>query len=47
MGGGKRVHAVTDAIPKDKLLQPTSYGGHPDPHVWFEVSLWRSVWTRS
>jgi manganese/zinc/iron transport system substrate-binding protein len=37
---GKRVHAVTDSIPKDKLLHPPGFGGHPDPHVWFEVPTW-------
>jgi manganese/zinc/iron transport system substrate-binding protein len=38
--GGKRVHAVTDSIAKEKLLHPATFGGHPDPHVWFEVPLW-------
>jgi manganese/zinc/iron transport system substrate-binding protein len=37
---GKRVFAVTEAIPKDKLQHPPGFGGHPDPHVWFEVPLW-------
>jgi manganese/zinc/iron transport system substrate-binding protein len=38
--GGKRVFAVTDAIPKDRLLHPADAGSHADPHVWFEVPLW-------
>jgi manganese/zinc/iron transport system substrate-binding protein len=38
--GGKRVYAVTEGIAKEKLLHPTTFGGHPDPHVWFEVPLW-------
>jgi manganese/zinc/iron transport system substrate-binding protein len=38
--GGKRVFAVTDSIPKDKLLHPSKFGGHPDPHVWFDVPIW-------
>ena len=38
--GGKRVLAVTDSIPKDKLLHPSDGGGHADPHVWFDVVLW-------
>ncbi|CAN5779359.1 zinc ABC transporter substrate-binding protein [soil metagenome] len=37
----KRVHAVTDAIPKDRLLAPPEFEGHPDPHVWFDVPLWK------
>ncbi len=37
---GKRVFAVTDSIPKDKLQHPPGFGGHPDPHVWFEVPMW-------
>lgn len=38
--GAKRVYAVTDSVPKNKLLEPTDASGHPDPHVWFEVPLW-------
>jgi manganese/zinc/iron transport system substrate-binding protein len=38
--GGKRVFAVTDAIPKEKLLHPAGGSGHADPHVWFDVVLW-------
>jgi manganese/zinc/iron transport system substrate-binding protein len=38
--GGKRVHAVTGSLPNDKLLHPSDAGGHPDPHVWFDVPLW-------
>jgi manganese/zinc/iron transport system substrate-binding protein len=35
--------AVTDRIPKERLLAAEDYEGHPDPHVWFDVSLWRLV----
>lgn len=38
--GGKRVFAVTDSIPKDKLLHPSDASGHADPHVWFDVPMW-------
>jgi manganese/zinc/iron transport system substrate-binding protein len=38
--GGKRVHAVTSIIPKEKLIDPQDGSGHPDPHLWFEVPLW-------
>lgn len=36
----KKVYAVTDAIPREKLLKPAEFKGHFDPHVWFEVPLW-------
>ncbi len=36
----KPVFAVTDAIPKAKLLSPAEFEGHPDPHVWFDIPLW-------
>lgn len=36
----KKVFAVTDAIPREKLLKPEQFAGHFDPHVWFEVPLW-------
>ena len=38
---GRRVFAVTDAIPKEKLSAPPEFAGHPDPHVWFDVTLWK------
>ncbi len=36
----KFVYAVTEDLPKDKLLEPPALGGHYDPHVWFDVPLW-------
>jgi manganese/zinc/iron transport system substrate-binding protein len=36
----KHVYAVTAAIPKAQLLGSGNGAGHPDPHVWFDVSLW-------
>jgi manganese/zinc/iron transport system substrate-binding protein len=40
---GKRVRtvAVTDGIPRERLLSPPEFEGAYDPHVWFDVSLWR------
>jgi len=35
---GKRIYAVTDAIDRLQLLNPET--GHPDPHVWMDVSAW-------
>lgn len=35
------VYAVTEAIPVDRLLEPPEFAGHYDPHVWFDVPLWK------
>jgi len=37
---GRKVFAITDGLPHDLLLQPSSVSGHPDPHIWFDVELW-------
>ena len=33
--------AVTTSIPRKDLLAPEDYDGFYDPHVWFDVSLWK------
>jgi manganese/zinc/iron transport system substrate-binding protein len=38
--GRIRTQAVTDRIPRDRLLAPPEFQGQFDPHVWFEVGLW-------
>ena len=38
---GRTAVAVGDAIPRDQLRYPDEFGGHPDPHVWMDVALWR------
>jgi manganese/zinc/iron transport system substrate-binding protein len=40
MNGRIRTQAVTDRIPRDRLLAPPEFQGQFDPHVWFEVGLW-------
>jgi manganese/zinc/iron transport system substrate-binding protein len=40
MDGRIRTRAVTDGIPRDRLLTPTEFAGQYDPHVWFDVELW-------
>jgi len=40
MGGRTRVVAVTDAIPRGRLLSPPEFEGAFDPHVWFDVKMW-------
>lgn len=40
VGLGEKSHAVTAAIGQGELLVPGDAGGHPDPHVWGDASLW-------
>jgi manganese/zinc/iron transport system substrate-binding protein len=35
-----RAAAVTDTIPRARLLAPPEFAGNYDPHVWFDVRLW-------
>jgi len=36
----KHVYPITESVPEKELLEPPDFGGHYDPHVWFEVPLW-------
>jgi len=36
----RHIYAITASVPRDQLLQPPAFEGHPDPHVWFDVALW-------
>lgn len=40
MGGRIRTVAVSDGIPRERLLTPPEFKGAHDPHVWFDVSQW-------
>jgi manganese/zinc/iron transport system substrate-binding protein len=40
---GKPVVAVAEAVDKAKLRHPAAFKGHPDPHVWFDVSMWEQT----
>jgi manganese/zinc/iron transport system substrate-binding protein len=40
IGDERRTQAVTDAIPRSRLLTPPEFEGAHDPHVWFDVRLW-------
>lgn len=40
LGKSRPVVAIAESLPKDKLRHPPEMQGHPDPHVWFDVSLW-------
>jgi manganese/zinc/iron transport system substrate-binding protein len=37
---GRAVFALSEGLPEERLLAPEDFEGHPDPHVWFDVSLW-------
>jgi manganese/zinc/iron transport system substrate-binding protein len=43
MSRSKKIVAVGEFIPKDRLLESEHYPGQYDPHVWFDVSLWIEV----
>lgn len=36
----KFVYALTEDLPREKLLEPPNLNGHYDPHVWFDIPLW-------
>ena len=40
IGTRRRVVAVTDAIPRERLRAPPEFEVAYDPHVWLDVSLW-------
>jgi manganese/zinc/iron transport system substrate-binding protein len=41
MNGRIPTVAVAERIPKDSLLAPPEFKGNYDPHVWFDVELWK------
>jgi manganese/zinc/iron transport system substrate-binding protein len=41
MGGRVHTYSVTDRIERGRLLAPPAFAGNYDPHVWFDVGLWR------
>jgi manganese/zinc/iron transport system substrate-binding protein len=41
MAKRRRVIAVTDRIPTEKLRKSEDDNHEPDPHVWFDVTLWK------
>jgi manganese/zinc/iron transport system substrate-binding protein len=41
MGERARTVAVSEVIPRDQLLAPAAFQGAYDPHVWFDVRMWR------
>lgn len=43
MQGSKRTVAVGEAVADSLLVHPDEYEGHPDPHIWFDLTLWREA----
>ena len=43
MSGHAKTVAVTDSIDRSVLLTPPEYKGAYDPHVWFDVTLWKKA----
>lgn len=41
MARTKPTVAVTEYIPEELLTEPEAFGGHYDPHVWFDVPMWK------
>jgi manganese/zinc/iron transport system substrate-binding protein len=40
IGERRATQAVTDEMPRARLLTPAQFKGQHDPHVWFDVRLW-------
>lgn len=43
LGHRKRVFAVGEAAPRDRLIAHTEYENRFDPHIWMDPTLWGSV----
>jgi manganese/zinc/iron transport system substrate-binding protein len=41
----REVRAIAESVPADRLMAPEDGGGHPDPHIWFDVALWAETTT--
>lgn len=37
---GRKIYALAEAMPEDRLLHPDGAEGLEDPHVWFDPELW-------
>jgi manganese/zinc/iron transport system substrate-binding protein len=42
LGRQRPVFAVTELIDESVLREPNEFAGHYDPHVWMDVSAWRT-----
>ncbi|MGO0122833.1 metal ABC transporter solute-binding protein, Zn/Mn family [Desulfothermobacter acidiphilus] len=39
----KPTFAISEYIAEDQLREPQEFAGHYDPHIWFDVSLWKKA----
>lgn len=35
--------AVTEYVPEELLMEPDQFDGQYDPHIWFDVTLWKTA----
>jgi manganese/zinc/iron transport system substrate-binding protein len=42
-GRGIRTVAVSEKAPPDQLREPPEFAGKYDPHIWFDVMLWKTA----
>ncbi len=40
-GKGTPTFPVSDSVPESELREPPEFKGKFDPHIWFDVTLWR------
>lgn len=43
LGRTKSVTALADKLPSELIHQPVVGGNFPDPHIWFDVRLWKEL----
>ena len=43
MSGRVRTVAVAGGLPDEELLSSATYAGQHDPHVWFDVLMWKNA----
>ena len=46
MAATRNTVPIAAAVDSSKLRFPERFEGHPDPHVWFDLSLWRQAVSR-
>ena len=40
---GRHIAAVAEAIDKEELIRNELFGAYPDPHLWFDLQLWKTA----
>ena len=38
---GTPTHAVSESVPEKDLREPPEFQGKFDPHIWFDLTLWK------